>query len=99
MLFDGVRAGDRKRYEAIFPRCDEEALAEAATRCRVDVNEATRTLRKYEFARREAFNGALGVLGVETCARMLSSIVTSPAEYPSGVYLAYAPNGAAPKLL
>lgn len=97
-LFECVRDGDRKQYQAILIRCDEGVVLEVATRCGVDVGEATRTLEKYAVARREAFDSALGVLGVETCARMLCSIVSNPDGYPSGVYLAYAPNGTGPRL-
>src|SRR5205823_6536153 len=97
-LFAYVRDGDRKQYEAIFIGCDEDVLAKVVARCGVDVDEGTRTLEKYTVARRDAFNSALGVLSVETCARMLCSIATKADEYPSGVYLAYAPNGTGPKL-
>jgi hypothetical protein len=98
-LFAHVRDGNRSQYEAIFIRGDEEVLAEAAARSGLDVGEARRTLKRYVIARQEAFDSPLGVLGVETCARMLCSIVTDPQEYPSGVYLAYAPSGGPPKLL
>ncbi len=50
-------------------------------------------------ARREALDSSLGVLGVDVCAQMLRALVRDPDEYPSGVYLAYAPHGTVPKLL
>ena len=98
-LFECVREGDRNQYEEIFIHCNADALREASIRYGVSVDEAVRTFKKYVVARREAFDSALGVLSVDVCARMLRALVTNPDEYPSGVYLAYAPNGTAAKLL
>ena len=97
-LFSNVRGGDRHQYDAIFMRCDQRVLRNVAAACGLDPAEAEQTMLKYAEARKGAFAGSLGVLRVDTCARMLTALVRNPDHYPSGVYLAFAPYGAAPRL-
>jgi len=84
---------DPELYRRFFVECDGATVGDVAATAGVAEANLVGALPGYSNERREAFNGADGVLAPVDCGTAIATLTKDGERFPSGCYLMTAPNG------